>query len=724
MKRIISILLSLVIFASALSLSSLTASAAYPIDTPRFTDISVIDGGIKFTWDSMGDDVLYRIYWKSSNGWTKMITTADTSFVERDVHAGKGFTYTIRCVNKNQNDFLSDFNRTGWYVPYYDTPVVDEVTSTKLPSGIYQYNISWSNVNAPTYRIDMRYEGETKWRTIIKRCNGTSYSYAAPADTEQNDPTRLRTYRVCAINPSTNPKIVSAYGYSPYYMPSDEYSKLKIHPLKADAAGWYYAVMWAKDTLPANLKQYAVTTNDSSELLGYRVNNNDNKISTDVMKAAYDQHMYSGTDTRLVSLRYYPCRRQFIANSLKLAFDYKKQALGSIYSSGSDLSVFSQSGSRLFAKDTKDNSMNTVAHYGWFEPDYYGNLYPNHLTSSADMDNLLSELMLYKKWHGKTVVSFGDSIMHGSGNAELSAQVTNNSGDANYIHKVFTDTKADNNRKDFSNKRYARYDSVKFKGMCEFIGEKYGMIHKDYSYPGATIGTELQENKDSASTAKWMFRDDAPYKSHIANQIRTAIREGQKADLVLIDGGINDTHLGWINWRVNHEGRVYDYGYYPADEYSGWATAANNDGKLYHGLYGHRKSLLPEYYATENSFESGLIKALSLLTGSDSEAVNSKMKNATVIYVLPQEAYYRDNDPSNLCRQQMFRTIVRNTVKNYASDCKIADIYQSGLSGNYSVANRLYYRDDYRNASANRGIHPNAYGYMQFYVPTIEGQMH
>ena len=681
MKRLVSVMLITIVLISVFSVSYVPSATAANVSVPEFKTIEAVDGGIKFTWDSKGKDVLYRVYWKSSNGWTRMTTTANTSFVERDVHAGKGYTYTIRCLNKDESSFVSDFKSSGWYIKYYNMPVVSRVTSRSSGNGVYTYSFSWTNT-APKYNIEMRYAGENTWRTIATNYKGTSYEHT-PKSSELNDVTRLRTYRVYATDGTYK---LSDAGVSPYHMTKSYSDTLEYRPMISDAAGWYYALMWSMDLYDSDL----------SECPGY------NSDDSSVMKKAYDYGFYNaGTRDRLISLRNSPPTRQFISNSLKLAYQYPTKPISSKHNASTDTSMLKRSDDYYYAKDTTNRSINTAAHYGWFLPDYYGNLYPDRLVTADEMDYCIECLKLYKKWHGKTLVVFGDSIMHGRGDP-----INSNQG--------YKDTLADNKRNDYPNKRYPRYDYTRYEGICEMIGTKFGMKHKDYSYPGATIAAELVSNTSKASSAKWQFAEDAPYKSHIANQVRAAIREGQSADLILFNGGTNDAGLSHVSFSTDKTGRVYDYDYYPPNEYSGWATRT-----AYHNQYGHQKTLLPTYYASESSFVSGFVKTMNLMTGSDSEAANSKMKNASIIYVRSHEMKW-----GSFYNQKLYGEKACELVRECGADKSFpVDMYQSGLDGNYSFCNRYYIFDDDKERGNSRGIHPNSRGYAKFYLPQIEEQL-
>ncbi len=135
----------------------------------------------------------------------------------------------------------------------------------------------------------------------------------------------------------------------------------------------------------------------------------------------------------------------------------------------------------------RESYMSVAAYYGFFLPDKADKLYPDAQITAEEFGSLKQELDRRALLKGKTALSFGDSIMYGSGN----------DGD----------------------------------GMGEMIAAKYGMTCTDYSVPGATMGIYGKHG-------------------HIPNQPRQAKNEHRTADVIFLDGGTNDmlfTKLGKIS---------------------------------------------------------------------------------------------------------------------------------------------------------------------------------
>lgn len=167
---------------------------------------------------------------------------------------------------------------------------------------------------------------------------------------------------------------------------------------------------------------------------------------------------------------YQPLNRFFIARTMVKALGYPERTVGSL----SDVTPDQQS------------AMGTMAYYGYFVPDEKDRVYPDAAISAKEYEALTTELDRYRAFKGKRILSFGDSIMHGSGNHD--------------------------------------------DGIADLIAVKYGMTAVDYSVPGASFA-------------------DRGERSRICNQMRVANNANEKADLILLNGGTNDmgrTPLGKI----------------------------------------------------------------------------------------------------------------------------------------------------------------------------------
>ena len=148
----------------------------FRLDTPKITRVSALNvagAAVKIEWDAVSGAKKYRLFYKSSAGWTTIANTEGTSYQWIFVDPGKEFTYTIRCIN-DAGTYISSFDPEGYTfkleTDYLKTPKVKSVTATNSSKAV---TISWDKINgASKYRVF--YKNGTSWKTIG---DTTSLSY-------------------------------------------------------------------------------------------------------------------------------------------------------------------------------------------------------------------------------------------------------------------------------------------------------------------------------------------------------------------------------------------------------------------------------------------------------------------------------------------------------------------------------------------------------------------
>ena len=167
------------------------------IAAPKITKAESVDGGVKISWNKSNGAEQYRVYYKGRKGWTRMVDTTSTSYIDKDVSSGKNYTYTVRCLNKSKNKFTSGYDSKGKSIKYVAAPEISKTEST--------YNsitLNWDNVNgAEKYRVYRK--GEKGWTRLFDTTSTTFTDTNLYADTEY-------TYTVRCINSSAN-KFTSGY---------------------------------------------------------------------------------------------------------------------------------------------------------------------------------------------------------------------------------------------------------------------------------------------------------------------------------------------------------------------------------------------------------------------------------------------------------------------------------------------------------------------------------
>ena len=167
------------------------------IAAPEISKLESVNGGVKISWGKVSGATKYRVYYKGSKGWTRMVDTTSTSYIDKDVSSGRNYTYTVRCITSDAKKFTSGYNPTGKSVKYVATPKISKVES------VYDgTKITWNKVNgAEKYRV--YYKGSKGW---IKLSDTTSNTYI-------NRNVKLGQtyiYTVRCINSSAN-KFTSGY---------------------------------------------------------------------------------------------------------------------------------------------------------------------------------------------------------------------------------------------------------------------------------------------------------------------------------------------------------------------------------------------------------------------------------------------------------------------------------------------------------------------------------
>ena len=184
------------------------------ISTPKISKTENVNGGVKISWNKSNGAEKYRVYYKGSKGWTRMVDTTSTSYIDKDVSSGKNYTYTVRCINSSATKFTSGYDSKGKSVKYISAPKITKAES--VDGGV---KISWGKSNgAEQYRV--YYKGSKGWTRLA---DTTSTSYTDSKVTSG----KTYTYTVRCLNKSKN-KFTSGYnstGKSIKYVSAPKISK-------------------------------------------------------------------------------------------------------------------------------------------------------------------------------------------------------------------------------------------------------------------------------------------------------------------------------------------------------------------------------------------------------------------------------------------------------------------------------------------------------------------
>ncbi|WP_415946972.1 Ig-like domain-containing protein [Ruminococcus bromii] len=226
-KRIMPLLLSAIMTVGTATAVPFTASAVETnapvvsaqsaktsLATPKISKAESVYGGVKLTWSKVKGAEKYRVYYKGSKGWTRMVDTTSTAYTDKAVSSGKNYTYTVRCISADAKRFTSGYNGKGKSIKYVAAPEISKVESVN--GGV---KISWNKSNgAEKYRV--YYKGSKGW-TRLADTTSTAYTDKAVSSGKNY------TYTVRCINSSAN-KFTSGYngkGKSIKYVAAPKISK-------------------------------------------------------------------------------------------------------------------------------------------------------------------------------------------------------------------------------------------------------------------------------------------------------------------------------------------------------------------------------------------------------------------------------------------------------------------------------------------------------------------
>ena len=181
-KRIIPLLLSAIMTVGTATAVPFTASAVETnapvvsaqsaktsLATPKISKAESVYGGVKLTWSKVKGAEKYRVYYKGSKGWTRMVDTTSTSYIDKDVSSGRNYTYTVRCINSSATKFTSGYNAGGKSIKYIAAPELIKIEGSN--EGV---KLTW-NKPAGSVKYRAYRKGSNGWIRLTETAN-TSYT--------------------------------------------------------------------------------------------------------------------------------------------------------------------------------------------------------------------------------------------------------------------------------------------------------------------------------------------------------------------------------------------------------------------------------------------------------------------------------------------------------------------------------------------------------------------
>ena len=160
------------------------------VAAPKISKAEATYNSVKISWGKVNGAEKYRVYYKSRKGWTRMVDTTSTSYIDSKVSSGKTYTYTVRCINSSANKFTSGYDAKGVTVttPVKPSVKLDKTSLTLTKGKTYTLKttvtdtnkaVSWSSSNSSVASVDKNGKVTAKTKgtaTITAKVDGVSAS--------------------------------------------------------------------------------------------------------------------------------------------------------------------------------------------------------------------------------------------------------------------------------------------------------------------------------------------------------------------------------------------------------------------------------------------------------------------------------------------------------------------------------------------------------------------
>ncbi|MCD8383606.1 MAG: leucine-rich repeat protein [Clostridiales bacterium] len=159
------------------------------LDTPEVS-LSNAATGVAVTWNAIEGAEGYRIYRKTTGGWTTLEYMTSTSYTDTTASSGTTYYYTVRAY---AGSVLSDYE-TDRTILYLAQP---EFTLENTSSGV---QVTWSTVSGATsYRVYRKVSGGNSW-TRIATVSSSTLTYTDTAVEDGSGTTYYYTVRAVSGN--------------------------------------------------------------------------------------------------------------------------------------------------------------------------------------------------------------------------------------------------------------------------------------------------------------------------------------------------------------------------------------------------------------------------------------------------------------------------------------------------------------------------------------------
>ena len=251
-----------------------TGTKAYYLAPSNISSLTLTSNGIAVKWNKVAGAKSYRIYRKTTGGYTRIGTVNSgntTSYTDTTAESGKTYTYAVKPYNGNAS---ADY--TGKQVTYLATPALS--TLANAANGV---SLKWNSISGAQKYYIYRKEGNGGYKKIAEVKDAVSYTDKSVTSGKKY------TYAVRALKGSS----MSAYtGKSINYLAQANVSALnnkdngiEVKWSKVSGAKGYY--VYRKEGKNSYKKIATITNANTTSYTDTSVKNNNGKAYTYTVRA-------------------------------------------------------------------------------------------------------------------------------------------------------------------------------------------------------------------------------------------------------------------------------------------------------------------------------------------------------------------------------------------------------------------------------------------------------
>lgn len=197
------------------------------VSEPVISSVKLTNDGPKVTWKASQGADKYRVYRKTTGGWTRLAEIKETSFVDTTAKADTTYYYTVRCVSENASTFTSSYDKAGTKFLFAKTPVLTAASNTATGA-----KVTWeASKGVEKYLVYRKTEGGSWGR--VGTTTGTSYT----DKTAENGTYYIYTVR-CLNEKDELISFHNSSGVKTLYLSQNALTKCSNVATRAISAGW------------------------------------------------------------------------------------------------------------------------------------------------------------------------------------------------------------------------------------------------------------------------------------------------------------------------------------------------------------------------------------------------------------------------------------------------------------------------------------------------------